>query len=149
MSDWTDSTKLLPREYKMQPKFHNAMRDHIVFVLLPGQRFEEAEAIARQIPRAFASEALLSLISMERAYRRMSAAEAEGAARNKHVARTEFCDATKRMRSVISDALLHIRSEPDVSYNNILRTLERLWRFVMVMRAILVSIRFLDAVVTR
>jgi hypothetical protein len=130
VGDWEVGRNMLVREYELQPDFHNAIRDRIVFTLLPEKRFVEAEALARKLPRAFAADAFVSLVGAERAYRRMSEADFpppfEG---GKSSARQDFCKSVLELRSAVRNGYGHMPNEPDVSYNNLLRTLEQKLKF--------------------
>jgi len=68
-ADWESHARLWEREYQRQPDFHNAIRDRIVYVLLPEQRYAEAMTLARTVKRAYASDVLLGLVDTEQSYR--------------------------------------------------------------------------------
>ncbi len=126
VAQWEDSHRLLAREYELQPYFHNAVRDRIVYVLLPGERYVEAEVLARQLPRSYAENALLALIETERVYQRMTKARyAQKQDFDESVFRADFCSAVSALRSTVDLGYSQMRSEYDISYNNILRTLEQ------------------------
>ena len=129
VAEWGDSPHLLSREYQMQPGFHNAMRDHIVFTLLPEKRYVEAAALARQLPRPYAVEALLGLVNAEQAQRQMDEAGANTAADAKAMLQQNFCRAVAQLRAAAEDGYAQIPAEPDVSYNNILRTVDKQLKF--------------------
>lgn len=123
-SEWGDSAALLSREYAMQPGFHNAIRDRIVFTLLPEQRYGEAAALARQVPRRYAADALLAMVYAEQTYRKMNEVESAAPADDALAQRRSHCLAAARLQSAIQQGFARIVDETDVSYNNLLRTLE-------------------------
>ena len=130
IGEWGDFPKqLLFREYASQPDFHNAIRDRIVFKLLPEERYAEAAALAGQVQRTYATAALFSLIEAEQAYRQMSEAKSLSFGDNGGVLKGRFCDAVARLRSATRDGYAQMPNEPDVSYNNILRTLDQQLNF--------------------
>jgi len=129
VADWGDSPALLNREYKLQPAFHNAVRDRIVFTLLPEKRYEEATVLAQKVPRSYAAEALLSLIGLEQVYRRMSETNSATVSDESETVRQEFCNSVAGLKVTIRNGYEHIPNEHDVSFNNILRTLDRQMKF--------------------
>ena len=129
IADWGDEPKLLVREYKLQPHFHNAIRDRIAFTLLPEKRYLEAETLARQLPRPYAREALLALVGAEQAYRQMTTASSSPSPDRDEELRKNFCRNAEILRSATKNGYAHIPDEPDVSYNNILRTLDHQLKF--------------------
>ena len=124
VADWGHTQTLLSREYEMQPRFHNAIRDQIVFKLLPEKRYVDAAMLARQVPRSYAADALLALIDTEQAYRRMSDARSELSADDSSAIKQGFCRAANVLASAVQSAYARMPDERDVSYNNILRTFE-------------------------
>lgn len=92
-------SNLLDREYALQSGFHNALRDRIGFTLLPEKRYAEAAALARQVPRPYAVEALLAFISTEKAYRSMSDDRSAATGKEDESLRQNFCSAMARLRS--------------------------------------------------
>lgn len=129
VADWGDRPALLVREYKLQPAFHNAVRDRIVFTLLPEKRYDEATVLARLVPRSYAAEALLSLIELEQAYQRMSETNAATMGNESETVRQDFCKSVTSLKLAIRNGYEHIPNEHDVSYNNILRTLDQQMKF--------------------
>ncbi len=121
IGEWQYRNTLLDREYELQPHFHNAIRDRIGFTLLPQKRYAEAAALARQLPRPYAVDALLALIDAEQAYRSMR--DAEGPPSASRTLRRNFCGAITALRASIAIGYAHVPNEADISYNNILRTL--------------------------
>ena len=128
VGDWEVGRRMLVREYELQPDFHNAIRDRIVFTLLPEKRFVEAEALARKLPRAFAADVFVSLVGAERAYRRMAEAKSTQANEGDEFLRQDFCKAVSNLRSAIRTGYDHMPNELDVSYCNMLGTVERYFR---------------------
>ncbi len=125
IGEWEYGYHLLELEYERQPGFHNAIRDRIVQTLLPQMRYEEAASLAQGVGRDYAAHALLTFVDTERIFR-----EAEqripGGLRDANVSsRNEFCGAVSRLSESIRRGRQAIAVEPDVSFNNILGTLER------------------------
>ena len=129
VDDWGESYKLLPREYEMQPSFHNAIRDRIVYTLFAEKRYAEARELARQVRRPYASRALLSLIDAEQAYRQMNDTSSAFPGSEKKVLRLGFCSAVSTLQEAIRNGYASIPAEQDVSYNNMLRTLDKKLKF--------------------
>lgn len=125
VGEWEYGHRLLELEYERQPTFHNATRDRIVVTLLPKQRYAEAAELARQIDRDYARDALLSFIATERMFREFDHRFSGGLRATDASGRKEFCDAVFGLTAAIDSGRAFIAREPDVSYNNILRTLER------------------------
>jgi hypothetical protein len=125
VDDWGEGRSMLAREYERQPGFHNAIRDRIVFTLLPEKRYAEAVALARELPRSYAVEALLSLIGAEQAYRQMRESESAASGYGGRLVRQDYCTAVSNLRSATQNGYRQMPNEPDVSYNNILRTLDK------------------------
>jgi hypothetical protein len=123
VGEWEYRNTLLEREYALQPEFHNTIRDRIGFTLLPEKRYAEAAALASQLPRPYAVDVLLALIDTEQAYRAMR--DPSGLASDTAALRQNFCRAVTRLRSANSNAYARIPQEPDLSYNNILRTVDQ------------------------
>lgn len=122
--DWGESRNLLVREYQLQPDFHNAIRDRIVHTLLPDKRYAEAVELARHVQRPYAVEVLVSLIATEKAYRQMTDVEQASEKMNSAFPRQVFCDAVVKLQSDNFKAYKYILSEPDLSYNNILISID-------------------------
>jgi nitrous oxide reductase accessory protein NosL len=120
---------LLAHEYALQPAFHNAIRDQIGFTLLPEKRYDEAAVLARQVPRAFASEGLLAFIETEQAFRRLSDARSAAVGSEDTLLRQEFCRAALKLRLAKDKGYALIPEETDVSYNNILRSLDYVLKY--------------------
>ena len=125
VADWGDNPALLIREYKLQPAFHNAVRDQIVFTLLPEKRYEEASVLAQQVPRAYAADALLSLVGVEQVFRRMNGTDSATLVDKSEIVRQDFCNSVSNLNFAIRNGYEQIPNEYDVSYNNILRTLDQ------------------------
>lgn len=124
VDDWEDGRQMLVREYDLQPGFHNAIRDRIRLKLLPESRFVEASELARQVSRPYAVDALVSLIRTEQAYRNMSESKVGMSGNVEKELRRDFCLAIFGLRSALARGYAQMLYEPDVSYNNILRTLD-------------------------
>ena len=129
IDEWGSRKTLLDREYELQPDFHNAIRDRIGFTLLPEKRYVEAETLARKVPRLYASEALLSLVDAEQSYRQMSDAKGGASDKETEALRLNFCGAVVKLQSATRNGYANIPAEPDVSYNNILRTLDQILKY--------------------
>jgi len=129
VEEWESRKTLLDREYALQPGFHNAIRDRIGFTLLPEKRYAESAALAEQLPRPYATDALLALINAEETYREMNDAKGHISEKEAAVLRQNFCSAVAKLRSATRAGYAHIADEPDVSYNNILRTLDQALKY--------------------
>ena len=125
VGEWEFGTTLRALEYERQPEFHNSIRDQILHVLLPQRQFEQAEALARKIPRDYATAALLNAVQAERTF----AGDGHGSAYASSVANNSYCQAVAAMSQVVAYGYLRIRTEKDVSYNNLLRSIERQMEF--------------------
>lgn len=125
VGDWEDGRRMLVREYSLQPHFHNAIRDKIVLTLLPNKQFEEAATLARSLERSYATNGLLSLIATEQAYLWMRDVRSSGASEEVAASRQSFCNSVSKLQFAIRDGYEQMPTEPDVSYNNILRILGR------------------------
>lgn len=124
--EWELGTAMLAREYERQPGFHNAVRDHIVFTLLPQRRYEESEVLSRKIRRSYATDALLALVATERTYREMTEAGSEAAGVYDRDLQRRFCSAVSDLGAATLVGYRSMKGEADISYNNILRTLDKL-----------------------
>jgi hypothetical protein len=122
VGEWESTSSLNEREYVLQPNFHNAIRNHIVFVLLHEKRYAEAEDAARKVQRAYAAEALLRLVSVERAFRKLGT---DHGATVGDRDRAEFCSTVSNLRRALHEGYRALPSEADVSYSNLLRSLDR------------------------
>lgn len=125
VQEWEYGYQMLGREYQRRPTFHNAIRDQIAFVLLPNKRYEEAKVLAGQVQRPYAANALLSLIEAERTYRELRDAPSVEVRTDSPALRRNFCEAVTLLRQATRDGYSAMTAEPDVSYNNILRTLDK------------------------
>lgn len=125
VGEWEYGRRLLEVEYERQPEFHNAIRDRIVFVLLPEGRYDEAADLARRVGRDYAAHALLALVNAERTFREIDQRIPGGLRAADTSTRKEFCDAISSLTEAIRIGRQRIVREPDVSFNNILRMLER------------------------
>jgi hypothetical protein len=130
IDDWGSRKTLLDHEYALQPGFHNAIRDRIGFTLVPEKRYAEAAVLARQVPRSYAAEALLALVDAEQAFRQMSDARYSAGGNGDVAFRQDFCIAVLKLRSARRNGYAQIPHEPDVSYNNILRSLDQRLKYL-------------------
>ena len=124
LPDWEYNSTLMAREYERQPYFHNAMRDRIMFQLLPDKRYPDAQDLARNIRRTYAQDAVFALIDTEVAYRRQDEIPLSNIGENKKDY-GNFCSAVAALKLTISRGYAGIQFEADLSYNNLLRSLER------------------------
>lgn len=129
VDNWEYGSNLLMREYDLQPGFHNAIRDHIVVRLLPEKKYVEAIALAQQLPRPYAVEVLVSLVGTEQAYRQMRDAASPATVGAENASQQNFCSAITKLQAAIRSGYEQTQNEPDVSYNNILRTLDWLLKY--------------------
>jgi hypothetical protein len=124
IGEWSGlGNALLDIEYGHQPDFHNAIRDRIIFGLIPGKHHDEARALAKRLGRAYAVDAMLRMIEADLTYepfRNRPPPEVREIG-----TRARFCAASARLKESIDEGRRHILAEPDVSYNSILNTLER------------------------
>jgi hypothetical protein len=81
------------------------------------------------VPRPYAAEALLAFIDTEQAYRLMSDARSSATGKEDEALRQNFCSAVARLRSATRQGYAQIPHEPDVSYNNILRSLDQAMKY--------------------
>ncbi len=125
LDDWRDTRRLIDLEYQRSPLFHNAIRDRIAYVLLPAKKYQEAEQLALTLDRPYAARALIAYINAERIYSRLIELEKEGAVEKKEIFRERFCWSVLSLRIATLAAYEQIKVESDVSYNNIMRTLDR------------------------
>ncbi len=124
VADWEFGGSLRAREFERNPAFHGAIRDRVVYVLLPEKRYTEAEALASHVARDYARDVLLALIDIDRAFKRLGTRQSDGRSQEFQV----FCLATDTLLQALAVGYARIRWEADVSYNNILRSVERQWK---------------------
>lgn len=126
VEDWgAPREAILAREYRLQPGFHNAIRDRIFFTLLPEKRFDEAETLAQSLPKQFVRDALVALIRADHSYTKLFATKDEASSEASDAAKTKFCAAYSDLQSAVDTGYVLMRDEPDISYNNIFRMLEK------------------------
>jgi hypothetical protein len=125
IGEWEYGATLRSREYQLNPSFHNAIRDRIVFTLVPEKRYGEASSLARQLSRPYAAEALLALIAAEQAFQRLSFGSSFAVAAEGLKSRENFCSALAKLQSATHHGYAQIPYETDISYNNILRSLDQ------------------------
>ncbi len=123
VSEWEFGRDLMKVEYARQPEFHNAIRDHVIYTLLPAKQYDEARRISLRIKREYAVEALLNYIRTEEAYKIYRDETNERDALDS--ARLEFCIGVSMLRLSVEKGYQFIVTEKDISYNNLLRSLER------------------------
>ena len=122
--DWEYNSMLTAREYARQPVFHNAIRDRIMSGLLPEQRYVEARELAQRLLRSYARNAIAALIDTESAYRRLDGVVLAGVGRTSS-SQDDFCAAVAALKLTLAHGYASIPSEPDITYNNLLRSLQR------------------------
>jgi hypothetical protein len=127
VGEWEFGYQLRAKEYERQPGFHNAIRDQVMHVLLPKRQYAEAETLARSIPRDYATAALLALVHAERALVAWNDGREAGAPSSD--ATRSYCLATASVRQAVAAGYAQIPSEHDLSYNNLLRSIEQQIRF--------------------
>lgn len=123
VNEWELGYRLLAMEYERQPGFHNAIRDQVLHVLLPQRQYAEAEALAEGIPRDYAAAALVAFVRAEHVLTARNDDVGEGLAISDST--HSYCLAIASARQALSAAFSQIVSERDLSYNNLLRSLER------------------------
>ena len=123
LADWEFGYQLHAREYERQPGFHNAIRDQVFYVLLPKRQYAEAESLAGSIARDYAAAALLAFIDAERAFAAWNDGRATGSPASE--ASRSYCLALASLRRALTTGYAQIPSEHDLSYNNLLRSIER------------------------
>jgi len=123
MADWELGGTLRTREYERQPHFHNAIRDQVIYTLLPKRQYAEAESLAGTIPRDYAAAALTAAVNAGRAFREREEGRASEAT-DPH-ADGAYCQEVASLRKALTSGYTHIVRERDISYNNLLRSIER------------------------
>ncbi len=127
VGDWEFGNTLRAREYERQPDFHNAIRDQVLYALLPQQQYIEAESLARNVPRDYGAAALAAAVDAERAFTAYS--ESRKAGPPTVDCTRAHCLAVASLRHALSLGYARIPGERDLSYNNLLRSLERQMKF--------------------
>jgi hypothetical protein len=118
---------LLDAEYRYQPEFHNAIRDRILFTLIPEKRHDEARTLSKRLRRDYGVDAMLKMIDADLAYapfRERSPSEIDDGD-----AAPKFCETSARLRESIAAGRKRMLTEADISYNSILNMLERAQKF--------------------
>lgn len=128
VGDWESRMALMAREWALHPSFHNVIRDEIAFRLLAEGQHDQASDLANLIPRRYAANALDSLVKTDRAFRAYRQASIRKDP-SEEAGRAEFCHAVAGMRSTLRAGFEEIRTEPDLSYNNLLRTVEQALKY--------------------
>lgn len=121
VDDWEYPSTLREHEYERLPNFHNAIRDHVLYTLLPKQQYGEAEYLARKIRNPDISNALLALIDTDRNYRLLG----NWRAADKAVELATFCRSLHALRDTLQTSRAALRYEPDYSYGNLLSSLNK------------------------
>ena len=125
VAEWEMPNAVLSREYDRQPRFHNAIRDQILYTLLPAKRYSEARDLAQEVPRDYARDALRAYIAVEVAYyEKTSENLVVPGARTMSVVQN-YCATVGGLKQALALGYLRIPREQDVSYNNLLRSLEQ------------------------
>lgn len=120
VSQWEFGSDLYANEKNRHPDFHNVVRDETLFLLLPAQQFEEAIRLSGTIERGYARDAMIAYISFDRRYQEIHGkSEVGGDAVN------AWCNAYRVVVDRLAIGFSHIRAEPDITYNNFLRSLDR------------------------
>ena len=123
MADWELGGTLRTREYERQPHFHNAIRDQVIYTLLANRQYAEAESLAGTISRDYAAAALTAAVNAERAFREREEGRVSEAT-DPHADRA-YCQDVASLRNALTSGYTHIVRERDLSYNNLLRSIER------------------------
>jgi hypothetical protein len=122
VADWELEKSLFAREFERQPLYHNAIRDQIVYVLLPQKRYREAKELVASVKESFAADALNAVVEVEQRYRAHVDASLEDRDSNQLL---KFCQAVVTFKSALANGYAKIPALADVSYNNLLRSLTR------------------------
>lgn len=124
VDDWAYERTLLMREYERNPDFHNAIRDQVMSIMLPAGRYADAQRLVDHVERRYAKEVLRLLVDVEQAYSEERSEISE--APSKTVATSpKLCVALSSLGLALAHAEREIATEPDVSYNNLLRSAQR------------------------
>lgn len=116
VGEWEFTSPLREREYVRQPGFHNAIRDQFMHVLQAERNTTEAERLARSVSRPYASDTLLALVTADQAFLRASTLPRQEREKKAAI----ICPAFENLRNKLNTANAAMRTEPDLSYNNLL-----------------------------
>lgn len=129
VNDWEGRMALMDREQAIQPGFHNVIRDEIAYRLIPERKYEEALILAARVSRPYAADALRALILTHRSYRELRDAPTEEGGRGEHELVRPFCASVHQLKAALTSGFAEIKSEPDITYNNLLRTAEQALKY--------------------
>lgn len=129
VQDWESGIALMDREQAIQPGFHNVIRDEIAYRLLPEKKYEEALALAARVSRPYAADALTALIVTHRSYREMKDAPNSKGGQFEDALVRHFCLSVGQLKTALARGFAEIRREPDITYNNLLRTAEHTLKY--------------------
>jgi hypothetical protein len=118
LEDWRSVDQLRAAEQDRLPDFHNSKRDLIVYQLLPDRRYEAAVAVAALLPRDYVRDLMKAYVD----YREVSdvgcLSESKGSPDLIRSREEEVWVAVTRAQAAI-------RTEHDLSLNNIVRWVEQ------------------------
>jgi hypothetical protein len=118
LEDWRSVDQLRAAEQDRLPDFHNSKRDLIVYQLLPDRQYEVAVAVAASLPRDYVRDLMKAYVD----YREVSDVGCLSGLKG-------FPDLIRSREVVVwaavSRAQAAIRTEPDLSLNNIVRWVEQ------------------------
>jgi hypothetical protein len=120
VGEWEFTSPLREQEYTRQPAFHNAIRDQFINVLHAGGETAEAERLARSVERPYARDVLLALIIANTALRQAATQPPPA----QEMRATILCPSFEHLRNKLNVAYAAMRTEPDLSYNNLLISVE-------------------------
>lgn len=122
ISDWEYSITLRELEYERLPNFHNAIRDRIDTLQWRGDEasIREAEQLAKKIKRSYAGNALLAQLATAKSYRQLG----KWSIQETPKLMADFCINIAALRKALAAGHDAIRHEPDLSYNNLLISIE-------------------------
>lgn len=122
IADWEFPTTLREKEYERLPEFHNAIRDRIDTLQARGDEasMSEAARLTSTIKRPYAADALLKQLAAAQAFRRLG----NWQDREDRILMSSFCQSLASLRKALATGHMAMRHEPDVSYNNLLTSIE-------------------------
>ncbi|SBT04540.1 conserved membrane hypothetical protein [Candidatus Accumulibacter aalborgensis] len=127
MGDWESGRSLHAKEYERQPHFHNAIRDQVIYTLLPNHQFADAESLAKSVPRDYGAAALVAAVDAERALAEWK--ESRETKLTDFASGQAYCQKVASLRQTVATGYARIAREKDISYNNFLRSIERQAKF--------------------
>lgn len=128
VGEWEYPSTLRTIEYERQPDFHNVTRDRILHTLLPEKRYDEAERLSQTVARPYAAEALSGMVRLARIHETLGYWRRFSEETGPEI--RMLCSELDSFRKALTAGYASIRTEPDLSYNNLLRSLERRADFV-------------------